>query len=1494
DSVWRIKGQLDKYRLEETFHQLIYRHESLRTSFHMVESKPVQKIQSDAIFKIECYDLGPGDQEVECKIEKILQDFVRPFDLSCAPLLRAGLIPLRENEHIFMLDIHHIISDGLSLGVFIKEFMALYKGYPLPELQLQYKDYCQWRNREQQRGMLEKQEKYWLNRYEAEVPALELPYDYPRPIFQSFEGSMVFFQLDQEETAVLKRFVSDESSVLTLYMVLLALFNILLAKLSGNEDIVVGTPFHGRKHIDFQPIIGMFVGTLAMRNYPSPGKTITQFIQEVKENSLAALENQDYPFEELVEKVVVERDTSRNPLFDVMFALQESEIHTSFELEGLSVEPYEHETRVAYFDLFWEVIERAGTLNFILYYCKKLFKIETLNRFFNYFKAIVSATIENPQKKIGEIEIITEEEKKEVLYDFNSSEVDYPQGKTIHRLFEEQVERTPDRIAVFGYGLARTTTDINVGADSQICPITLSYNKLNEQSDRLAHLLIEKGVLADNIVGIMMERSIDLIISILGILKSGGAYLPIDPDYPRERIDYMLKDSAAKILLTAVDCVFNYHHSSLIIHHSNQLSYIIYTSGSTGRPKGVLVEHRSVVNVLFSLFHAYPILPTDSLLMKTSFLFDVSVAELFTWFLGGSRLIVPGKNDHKDPQTLLDIIEKETVTHINFVPSMFGVFISQLNHENIKKLSSLKYIFLAGEALPPEQVAAFRELNNKIVMENLYGPTENTVYTTQYSLSGWSGKGSVPIGKPLSNMQLYVVDWNYCLQPIGVSGELCISGKGLTRGYLNRPELTSNKFIPINRSFWKCRNLFSKRFLPAGGILYRTGDLARWMTDGNIEFLGRIDQQVKIRGYRIELGEIENRLRTHESIKDAIVIDRKDKSGDKYLCAFIVFKPFLEESEPEKRSVIAGVRDYLAGKLPDYMIPAHFVPLESIPLTPSGKVDRKALPTTEPGVGNEYTAPRDEVEERLTGIWSEILCISKNKIGIDNNFFQLGGQSLKLVMLIAQIHKEFDVMAPMSKFFEIFSVRSQAQYIKNASPDKYTSIEAVEKKDYYPMSSAQKRMYILQRINPDNINYNMPLFTTLEGLLEKTRLENAFRELIFRHESLRTSFHLVKNNPVQRVHDKVHFEIRYYEGNAKIEIIKNFVRPFDLSQPSFFRVGLIKTGEENHILLVDMHHAISDGNSLDIFLAELLALYQGKKLPDVRVQYKDYSEWLEKPVILEERQKQEAYWLNRLAGDLPVLKLPTDYPRPKERSFTGALVTFEIPQDTGKKLRALAKREDATMFMVIFSIFNILLFKLSHQEDIIVGTLVAGRRRSELQNIIGMFVNTLALRNYPKNKKTFKEFLIEVKTRALEAFDHQEYPFDDLVEKLGVRRDAARNPLFDVLFLFNALNANEDNKMEIPGLKINPLEEECYQAKFDLLFTGRDSGESENLFFTVEYSTELFKKEKIERFISYFKEIISILEKNESVVALIDIGIEHDLASAASDFYSKVESDFEF
>ncbi|MCP5108294.1 MAG: amino acid adenylation domain-containing protein, partial [bacterium] len=831
--------------------------------------------------------------------------------------------------------------------------------------------------------------------------------------------------------------------------------------------------------------------------------------------------------------------------------------------------------------------------------------------------------------------------KNDILKDFNRTESEYPSEKTVHQLFEEQAAGTPDRTALVGTASS----------------ITITYKALNDKAGQLAGALIENGVKAGTIAAVMLPPSIDMVVGILAILKTGAAYLPIDPGYPRDRIDFILKDSNAKIVLppgadsqgkSPLERALEGPRRgtpkgggvSTLAHSPENLAYIIYTSGSTGKPKGVMVEHRSVVNILFSLSQRYPLSCRDSYLLKTSYIFDVSVSELFGWFLDGGRLIVPGKGDHKDPRKILDIVHREAVTHINFVPSMFNVFVDQLDPGNIRELSSLKYIFLAGEALLPQHVTRFRALSSEILLENLYGPTEGTVYASGYSLSEWAGSGAIPIGKPLSNVQLYVLDKDDRVLPVGIEGELCIGGTGVARGYLNNPELTAQKFTSHPSS------------------LYHTGDLVRWLPDGNIEFLGRLDHQVKIRGFRVELGEIENRLLEHDAVKEAAVLARADERGDKYLCAYVVAGRDIKE-----------LREFLSLTLPGYMIPAHIVNLDKMPLTVSGKIDRRLLPEPEIETASAYTAPRDQTEKKLVEIWSRVLGRDASHesqlraiIGIDDHFLERGGHSLKAAGIVLEIHRAFNVRLSLEELFKIPSIRPLAAHINEAAEDKYLPVEKAENMDYYPLSSAQKRLYILNRVDPQSTNYNIPIVWELPAKPESVRLENALKQLILRHESFRTYFTMVNDRPVQRVLDEVNFSIHLYpslkSAGTPGTLISHFIRPFDLSHAPLLRVALIETGESNALLMVDMHHIVSDGISIEIFQEELIRLYDLEELPSLNIQYKDYVLWRKRQSKNREqkRKEQELYWLKVFEGEIPVLNLPLDYARPAVQSFEGSMV----------------------------------------------------------------------------------------------------------------------------------------------------------------------------------------------------------------------------------------------
>jgi amino acid adenylation domain-containing protein len=1264
-------------------------------------------------------------------------------------------------------------------------------------------------------------------------------------------------------------------------------------------------------------------------------------LQEIKEKTLQGFAHQDYQYEELVERLQLERDTSRNPLFDVMFVLQDLAVG-ELQIHDLKLVSYPYHGNTSKYDMVLSGVELEDRICFTLEYSTELFTPESIQRFIGYFKQLVSRLIPDRNLKLREIDILPEEERQQIVYDFNDTTTGYPREKTLHELFEAQVQRTPDHMALVG-NIQNTNYKKNSapGDDFDGCGSGhLSYRELNEESEQLAIFLRKKDIKPDTIVGIMMERSIRMMIGILGILKAGGAYLPIDPGYPWERIDYMLTDSAAKILLSEMNKVsglskLNKGIELILIDYPYQysqpaqlnrqtpsplplthlptylnLAYVIYTSGSTGAPKGVLVQHGSVVNLLLALHLRYPLKKEDTYLLKTAYFFDVSVTELFGWFFHCGNLAILEPGGEKDPGKIVKVIARERITHINFVPSMFNTFVEVLSFNDINQLSSLKYIFLAGEALLPGPVNRFRRFNMSIAIENIYGPTEATVYASWYSLAHWEGDASIPIGMPIANTQIYILGKGGMLQPPGVTGELYIRGAGLSRGYLNRPPLTAEKFIDKALGSWflavrkkeRAKNVLrghnqpgaNQEILKTGsqqptanpntpgpksqGLkakLYKTGDLARWLRDGNLQFLGRIDTQVKIRGFRIELGEIEHQLFKHDEIKEAAVVVNADTRGDQYLCAYIVGIREFSSSE---------LRAFLCARLPDYMVPSHFIQLEAIPLTCSGKVNRKMLPVIEMKDRKEYIAPEHEVEKKLAKLWAGILGIERSVIGVNSNFFELGGHSLKAAILAARIHKELNVNLPLAEIFKRPTIKGLYRYIKGATVNKYVSIEPVEKREYYPLSSAQKRMYILQQMDIGVTNYNMPAAFVLSGDLEIERLEEAFGNLIERHESFRSSFEWKGNEPVQRINEEVEFKVEAEEGpcgqinpfgaqypksqelRAK-SYIKDFIRPFDLSRAPLLRAGIIKEGEQKHILMVDMHHIIFDGTSMAVLIDDFMAVYAGEERWPLKLQYKDFALWQNKLLETDEIKKQKQFWLNRFKENIPVLDMPTTYPRSAVQDFVGNSIIFSAGDEVTANLKKLAQDTGVTLFMVLLAAYNVLLHLYTGQEDIVVGTPVAGRGHPDLSSVIGMFANTLALRNYPHPGKTFGIFLEEVKENSLQAFENQDYQFEMLIETLGYQRDTTNNPLFDTMFVLQNMSIPE---IKLKGLELTPYPFTGITSHFDILLVGEEK--DDDIIFSLEYPVGLFGKPAMETLTLHFINILKEIVKNPGIeLAKIDM-----------------------
>jgi amino acid adenylation domain-containing protein len=1488
-----VSGRVDLALLEKAWNWVTMNNEMLRTSFHWEKlNKPAQTVLRNHTVQLAYHDLSMIEESAGKKrlVEKIKQeDRDKKFDLREVPF-RVILCKILENRYCMIISYHHILMDGWSTGIILKEFIqaydALCKGvyWPGQQRKPSFKEFIDWHRKRNR----DKEKSFWQNYLQGMDAKTRFPIKKMQLEPNTTGGDVYGLILEKNLKEKLAVFLKENRITMAAFFYFA--WGILLRTYCGSDDVVFGTTVSGRSVPlqGIEEIVGLFINTVPLRIQTHSHEKIADRLSRLNQ----ALQMREvYENSSLADIKEYSGATANEELFDTAVVIENYPLNNlSKQTNGpLSFDSYSMFEMTHYDCTVCITPGDKITINF--HYRKGISDRETIIRLAHHFAAVVENLIDEPGNRISSIDITPVQEKRQISVDFNSTDLPYPRDKTIQRLFEEQAARTPDHMALVGSGQDRGLPTSN---------LHLTYRELDKKTGQLARVLREKGITRDVIAAVMVDRSLDMVIGILSILKADGAYLPIEPGYPPERIGCILKDSRTRLLLTQRNFERKTAHRCEVLHLDDsylydndptqlpglkkqswrhQLAYIIYTSGSTGTPKGVAIEQEPVVNLLTGLNKLYPFTMSDVYLLKTSYLFDVSVTELFGWFPGGGKLVLLEKDGEKNLREIIKAIEYYGVTHINFVPSQFNVFVDLLTPRDVKRISGLKYIFLAGEALLPELVDKFKALNCDIPLENLYGPTEATVYASFYSLTQWQGRSAIPIGKPFYNTILLILNRDGGIQPVGIPGELCITGIGVARGYLNRPGLTAEKFD---------HNQKLLRGVQGGGFLeksppgrrrqniYKTGDLAKWLPDGDIEFLGRIDQQVKIRGFRIELGEIENRLLNHQAIKEAVVTTKPDKIGDRYLCAYVVpYSPGTVE--------IAQLKYYLQQKLPYYMVPAYFVIMEEIPLTATGKVDRQSLPSPGRTPTKEYAAPRNEREEIVTAIWSEILGIEKEKIGIDDNFFELGGNSLKATQLVGRIHKAFSAAIPIAGL--VFTVRGICGYIQEAGKTPGTSIEPIEKKQYYPLSSTQARLYFLQQMNEAGTVYNMPSAWVLEGAVDKEKLGNTLEKLIQRHESLRTSFAIVEDEPVQRIHDEVEFEIECCSQGPGpyTHTIKNFIRPFNLSQASLLRVGLIGVEKGPCIFMVDIHHIITDGISMQILLKEFHSSITGKELPPLRLQYKDYTQWEHRLLGRGKLKKHEEYWLSifKDKNKIPVLNLPTDYPRPSYLDFNGNSFKFEIDGQSTKKLKEFAAQTGTTLFMVLAAVYIVFLSKYTGQKDIIVGIPIAGRTHDDLKNIIGMFVNMLPLRNFPEGSKTFRKFLEEVKGSLLNALENQDYQLDTLVEKLGIKVDPSRHPLVETVVTLDDMTSPQEisrfqwqahraNNAATFSLRSTSQEVERNISKFDLKLAAFET--PQGVAFNFEYRNRLFQAETIESMSHHFKILLEkIMGNTDREISEIDI-----------------------
>jgi amino acid adenylation domain-containing protein len=1465
----RIRSDLDVPAFRRALQAVLDRHSSLRTTFAVHAGKPVQQIHDHQPVHFEVTDASTWcEDELQSRLAEETQ---RSFDLERGPVMRVSLFTRSAQEHILLLVIHHIVVDFWSLAVILNELAALYladqAGRPasFPPLDLQYTDFVRW-----QTGMLAGPAgdllwDYWKKQLAGPLPVLNLPTDRPRPPIQMFRGAQHDFVLNDDLARRLRALARAEGA--TLFVVLLAAFELLLHYHSGQEDILVASPMAGRSRAEFEGMVGFFANPVVLRADFSGDPTFRAFLGQVRQTVLAALEHQDYPTLRLVQRLQPPRDLSRPPLCQTMFVLDKP--HRVAQLAvpaftggesglrmghaGLDMELLPLERRAATLDLVMLVIETTGSLATSIRFNADLFDAATIARMASHFCVLLESVIRDPAAAIGDLEILTDAERRQLLIEFNDTRADYPKDKCIHQLFEEQVQRTPDNVAIAFEGQQ------------------LTYAQLNARANQLAHYLQALGVRPEVPVAICMQRCPEMVVGLLGILKAGGAYVPLDPAYPKERLSFMLEDAHAAVLLTRGDmvqstpergihavCMDSDRKAIAAMSEKNpltgataeNLAYILYTSGSTGQPKGVMVEHRGLCNAINWIIKTLELSAEDRCLLKTPITFDAAGRELYPTLLTGGSLVIAEADGHRDSRYLAETLRCARISVFHCVPSLLQFLVEE---PAFGDCLALRAVMCGGEALPTQLAARFYR-RSSAKLYNVYGPTETIIDSAYWLCEETDGLSSSPIGRPIPNARIYILD--NALRPlaIGVAGHMHIGGVGVARGYLNRPDLTAEKFIPDPYS------------AEPGARLYKTGDLARFLPDGNIEFLGRADHQVKIRGFRIELEEIEAALGQLAAVRQAVVLAREDAPGEKRLVAYVVAKSTADE-----------LRRSLKDKLPDHMVPAVFVLLDALPLLSNGKIDRRALPApdrTRPELDKAFVAPRTPTEELLAEMWAQLLGIKL--IGIHDNFFDLGGHSLLATQAVSRMREAFEVDIPLRRLFEVPTVAGLAESIEAARRAGQNllapPILPVPRNQDLVLSFAQQRLWFFDQLEPGLSAYNIPAAVRLNGPFNLAALERSLNEIIKRHESLRTTFGKVDGRPTQLIAPALTIklpvvDLRRLPAGERDTEVRRLVTveaqlSFDLSQGPLLRGTVLRLGDEEHVGLLTMHHIVSDGWSTGILIQELATLYVAfctggsSPLPALPIQYADFAHWQRQWLQGEVLQTQIAYWKQQLAGAPAVIDLPTDHPRPAVQTFRGAHQSLVLPRHLQEGVKALSRHDGATEFMTLLAVFNILLYRYTGQDDLIVGTPIANRNRLEIEGLIGCFVNALVLRTDLSGNPGFRELLRRVQKVCLEAYSHQDLPFDRLVEELQAKRDLNRNPLFQVMFVLQNASLRT---VEQSGLTLTPLEADSETAHFDLTLQIADT--DQGLTAALVYNTDLFEAATIARMLENFQTLL------EAVVA---------------------------
>ena len=1457
----RVRGPLNPEMLERSVQEIIRRHEILRTRFGSERGEGFAEVSGEAVFTMGQHDLQALNQaEQEIEVRQLLRtEASQPFDLGRGPLFRVALMALDQGQHVLALTFHRLIADGWSLRVFCKELALLYeaggeiRGARLSKLSFQYADYANWQRTRLNQGLREVHREYWIRQLSGARPPVELPADRPRPRMRTFEGGVRSRSLSPGLAPALDMFCQQQG--VTTFMVLHAVFVTWLHRYTQESDVVVGSVVAGRRRVEIEDVIGYCVNTVALRSELSDGLTGQDLLKQVRRVVTDAYDHQELPFEEVIEALALRREGTLSPLFNVMIVCEDDPL-SAFKIRDLEATHLPWEPTASEFDLVLMVVNKAQGFELALLYDSTIFDDSTVSRMLGQLETLLGEFIKKPEARLCELSLLTSEERQHILLEWNQTKVPVPLSAGIHALIEAQVERTPDAIAVI------------CGDES------LSYQELNRRANRVARALQKLGVSADLPVGLCVERSVDGIVGLLGILKAGGSYVPLDPSFPDHRLRLMLDDAQVSIVVTQGHLRSHLHSYAGQVCDvetlcepttseggenlatpvlPDQLAYIMYTSGSTGRPKGVAVTHRNLVTSLSARLRYYPE-QVSRFLLTFSLAFDGSVTGIFWTLLQGGQLVIPSEAAHRDPTELAALVEHHRISHVVWVPSLYNAVLGDaLNAQ----LESLRIVITAGESLPLELVRSHYQLLPHATLYNEYGPTEATVWCSVYQTTREEAGARVPIGKPINNMQLYVLDADLEPVPIGVPGELYVAGDCLARGYVNQPQLTQERFLAHP--------------YVAGARLYRTGDRARYREDGNVEFLGRVDQQVKLRGYRIELGEVEYVLSNAPGVYQAAVLLRQDKPEQQRLAGYVT-------GEPSLKAMLDQVRSYVAARLPQYMVPSVILWVEVMPLTATGKINRSALPVPEETAGQATAriAPRNQVEEALAELWKSVLGVPV--AGIHDNFFERGGHSLLATQLVSRIREAFDVEVSLRVLFERPTIVGLAEEVTRLHRGERKAsaippIVRVPRDQPLPLSYSQQRMWLMYRLAPEGTAYNMPFASRQMGPLNKSALRCTIDAICSRHEAFRTTFAMTGEGPVQIVSpfrpphwvevdlSRLPGEQRRREAARLVEHEAN--QPFDLEKGPLARFLLIEVEPEDHVLVLTMHHIIGDQWSFGVIGSEFAFFYnafcQGEtpSVKPVPLQYADYAVWQRRCLIGDWLSIQSDYWQKRLAG-LSRLSLPTDYPRPVMQTFNGSHCMLELPASLIERLKQFSAERNATVFMPLLACFQILLSRYSGQNDVAVGSPIANRTQSAVESIIGSFVNTLVLRTDLSGNPTFEEMLERVRETALGAYANQDFPFDKLVETMGSNRDHSSAPLVQVLFNFANAPIGEIN---VHGLSWVPFEVETGAAQFDLSLT-IETEIARKAYLT--FNTDLFERQTAERMLGQYKVLLHSALANPS------------------------------